>query len=208
MRLVRARALLVGPGATRAERIHAPAASLASHSLRCGGRRPATVSPQAQNGSCGPLFRRSLGLAPCPHPMRCSSGGCTLSLLGAQRFASLSTAASASPLRRLPPSSRVLRALRSSGRHLAAASALRALARRCPASAPRAGAPCASLRSLTLGRALRPSSIASGPLRGRRSPAALAGRRLRRLYCGSLRSPPRNLHSASSNTQRIVFILY
>ena len=32
----------------------------------CGGGRPAKVSPQAQYDRCGPLFRRSLGLAPRP----------------------------------------------------------------------------------------------------------------------------------------------
>ncbi len=66
MRLVRVRALFMGSAATLAERVHAPAGSLAFAFAPLGGGRPATVSPQAQNESCGPLFRRSLALAPCP----------------------------------------------------------------------------------------------------------------------------------------------
>ncbi len=74
MRLVRVRALFMGSAATLAERVHAPAGSLAFAFAPLGGGRPATVSPQAQNESCGPLFRRSLALAPCPTQKRCSSG--------------------------------------------------------------------------------------------------------------------------------------
>ncbi len=154
-----ARALCWGPSAARPLTLHAPAASLASHSRRCGGGRPATVSPQAQNGSCGPLFRRSLGLAPCPHPMRCSLRGSRAASLGAPRTASLSSAASASLLGDRPASSRRRSALRPVGRHLAAPSALRA-----------SGALCVGIRSagrarlryapaLASPRALRPARL-------------------------------------------------
>lgn len=46
---------------------------LPRHAPGYGGGRPAKVSPQAQFDRCGPLFRRSLGLAPCPTHKRCSS---------------------------------------------------------------------------------------------------------------------------------------
>lgn len=104
-----------GPATAITERVYAPAASLAFAyaPLRRRAARTCVAAGAKRIGRAAipPLPR------PCPvsHPKRCSSGGCTLSRLGAPRTASLSSAASASPLRRLPSSSRVLRALRSSG---------------------------------------------------------------------------------------------
>ncbi len=89
-----------------------------SHSLRIGGGRPATVSPQAQNEWSGPLFRRSLALAPCPHPVSVLVG--RLHILGPRRaadrfallrgfglvpaaIAALLARASGAPLLRPPP---------------------------------------------------------------------------------------------------------
>ncbi len=115
-----ARALGRGSGAARPLTLHAPAASLASHSLAAAARRP----PCIEFLSSGRHSRRSLGLAPCPHPMRCSLRGSRAASFGAPRTASLSSAASASLLGDRPAASRFARSARPIGRHLAAPFAL------------------------------------------------------------------------------------
>ena len=141
----------------------------------CGGGRPATVSPRRISGMCGPLFRRSLELAPCPTQKRCG-GWCLTSLrFGAPRTASLSSAASASAVARSAPLRRS--SVLASPCRAAHCAALRAprplllcvgirsgavLSLRAPRSAPRRSsraAPCSSRP-----RPLRGPGFLPGPL--------------------------------------------
>lgn len=171
----RARALWWGPGAALLDTIR-------PCGLACCAIRRAAAAGGPQSGAGGAVRvgagRYSAAPSALPRDPTRSGAPCGPHLLAA--------AARRGPLRsppRLrpprcgdrPAASRSLRSLRSSGRDLAAASALRSLARCVSASAPRARAPSASLRSRALGRPASPLLPRVRPAaRGAALPAPLA----------------------------------
>ena len=148
----------------------------------CGGGRPATVSPRRISGMCGPLFRRSLELAPCPTQSGAAGGA-------SHRSASARRGPLRSPPRLRPqpsrdrhPSAARRCSRRPVARHTAPRFALRGPSSCVSASAP---GPCcrSALRALLLGarRALRPAPRGPGPCAGPGScPGPCRHRRLRR----------------------------
>lgn len=149
-----ARAVSSQPRPGFPEYIAAPAASLVAAYAALRRARRALVSPQAQIEYVRAAIARSLGLAPAPHPKRCSGVLLTLSRRGAPRIASLSSAASAPAARRSSPCRR---------------SSL-------PASPCRA-APCAALRAprrSSCVSAFAPGAVSSGFALVRRSSRGFA----------------------------------
>lgn len=163
------------------EYVSPPAASLGAPRLRLGRR--AMVSPQAQFNLCAPLFLAPSALPANPHPKRCALGGGTSLALGAPRIASLSSAASASVLARLPPcgarSSRPRPVAPHVARRFALGSRLRVSRHPLRGWASLRPLGCAPRRS---SRGFAPAPRVPAAARRRSSPAALPRQRLRRYY--------------------------